>query len=85
LNIDCSKLTKGAVIGLAFLYGVKKYTAKEDVLADKDKHFSINFSAQKYGFLLKGAKKLNKPIPTPGQLGSLMYTTQRLSIAKDYG
>jgi hypothetical protein len=69
LNIDCSKLTKGAVIGLAFLYGVKKYTAKEDVLADKDKHFSINFSAPKYGFLLKDARKLNKPIPMPGQLG----------------
>jgi hypothetical protein len=43
LNIDCSKLTMGAVIGLAFLYGVKKYTAKEDVLADKD-------PAPKYGF-----------------------------------
>jgi hypothetical protein len=43
----------GAVIGLAFLYGVKKYTAKEDVLADKD-------PAPKYGFLLKDARKLNK-------------------------
>jgi hypothetical protein len=53
LNIDCSKLTMGAVIGLAFLYGVKKYTAKEDVLADKD-------PAPKYGFLLKDARKLNK-------------------------
>lgn len=69
LNIDCSKLTKGAVMGLAFLYDVKKYTSKEDFLADKDKHFSINFSAPKYGFLLKGAKKLNKPIPMLGQLG----------------
>jgi hypothetical protein len=38
-------------------------------LADKDRHFSINFSAPKYGFLLRGAKRLNKPIPVLGQLG----------------
>lgn len=69
LNIDCSKLTRGAVLGLAFLYGVKKYPGNEDFLADKDRHFSINFSAPKYGFLLRGAKKLNKPIPVLGQLG----------------
>jgi hypothetical protein len=69
LNIDSSKLTRGTVLGLAFLYGVKKYPGKEDFLADKDKHFSINFSAPKYGFLLRGAKKLNKPIPVLGQLG----------------
>ena len=35
LNIDCSRLTKGAVIGVACLYDVKKYTNKEDFLADK--------------------------------------------------
>jgi hypothetical protein len=69
LNIDCSKLTRGAVLGLAFLFGVKKYPGNEDFLADKDRHFSINFSAPKYGFLLRGAKKLNKPIPVLGQLG----------------
>lgn len=69
LNIDCSKLTKGAVMGLAVLYDVKKYTSKEDFLADKDKHFSINFSAPKCGFLIKGAKRLNKQIPMLGRLG----------------
>jgi len=35
LNIDCSRLTKGAIIGVACLYDVKKYTNKEDFLADK--------------------------------------------------
>ena len=69
LNIDCNKLTRGAVIGLAFLYDVKKYSAKQDFVADKDKHFSSSFSETKYGFLLKDAKKLNKPIPLAGKLG----------------
>ena len=69
LNIDCSKLIKGAVIGLAFLFDVKKYTSEEDFLADKEQHFSIKFSKPKYGFLLKNGKKLNKPISMPGQLG----------------
>jgi hypothetical protein len=44
LNIDCSRLTKGAVIGVACLYDVKKYTNKEDFLADKVAHLSDNFS-----------------------------------------
>jgi hypothetical protein len=33
LDIDCSKLAKGAIIGIACLYDVKKYTSKEDFLA----------------------------------------------------
>jgi hypothetical protein len=53
LNIDCSRLTKGAVIGVACLYDVKKYNNKEDFLAA---HLSDNFSNPKYGFLLKDAK-----------------------------
>lgn len=65
LNIDCSKAIKGAAIGLAFLYDVKKYTNNEDFLADKEKHFGVRFSKPKYGFLLKCAKKLNKS----GRLG----------------
>lgn len=56
MNIDCSRLTKGAVIGVACLYDVKKYTNKEDFLADKVAHLSNKFSNPKYGFLLKDAK-----------------------------
>jgi hypothetical protein len=33
LDIDCSKLTMGALIGVAFLYGVKKYTNMKNMLA----------------------------------------------------
>jgi len=69
LNIDCSKAIKGAAIGIAFLYDVKKYTNSEDFLADKEKHFGVRFSKPKYGFLLKGAKKLNKSVPMIGRLG----------------
>jgi hypothetical protein len=69
MNIDCSKLTKGAVIGLAFLYDVKRYATKQDFVADKDKHFSSSFSEPKYGFLLRDAMKINKPIPVAGHLG----------------
>jgi ASCH domain len=68
LDIDCSKLTTGALIGIAFLYDVKKYTNRKTFLADKNKHFSINFTTPKYGFL-KDAKDLNEPIPMAGQLG----------------
>ena len=82
LNIDCNKLTRGAVIGLAFLYDVKKCSTKQDFIADKDKHFSSSFSETKYGFLLKDAKKLNKPIPLPGKLGQqILILNKRISLA----
>ena len=80
LNIDCSRLTKGAVIGVAYLYDVKKYTNKEDFLADKVAHLSDNFSNPKYGFLLKDAKKLNKPIPLIGRLGFFNMHTFGLGV-----
>ena len=34
LNIDCSKLANGSIIGVACLYAVKKYTSKKSFLAD---------------------------------------------------
>ena len=69
LNIDCSKLTRGMVVGLVFLCDVKRYATKQDFVADKDRHFSSSFSEPKYGFLLKDAKKLSKPILVAGHLG----------------
>ena len=73
LNVDCSKLAKGAIIVIAYLYDVKRYTSKEDFLADKAFHLSDNFSIPKYGFLLKDAKKLNEPIPVLGRLGFFVH------------
>jgi hypothetical protein len=69
LNIDCSNLIKGAVIGIAYLYEIKKYTSKEGFLADQADHLSDNFSNAKYGFLLKDAKKVSEPILLLGRLG----------------
>ena len=64
-------------IGLACLYDVKKYTNNEDFLADKEKHFGVMFSKPKYGFLPKGAKKLNKSVPMIGRLG-FFYVYQEI-------
>ena len=84
LNIDCRKLTKGAIIGLAFLSDVKKYTSEQDFVADKNKHFSLNFSKPKYGFLLENPKKLNKPISIPGQLGFFEIKSNSLAILSEF-
>ena len=35
------KLTIGAIIGSAFLYGFKEYNNQEEFNKDKQKHFSI--------------------------------------------
>ena len=41
LDIDIDKLTKGAIIGYAFLYHVKEYKNQDEFNKDKQKHFSI--------------------------------------------
>jgi hypothetical protein len=35
------------------MYDVKKYTNEQRFIADKNKHFRVNFSEPKYGILLK--------------------------------
>jgi hypothetical protein len=42
LDIDIDKITKGTIIGSAFLYNVKKYKNQEEFNKDKQKHFSSN-------------------------------------------
>jgi hypothetical protein len=69
LNIDCHRLTTGALVGRAFLYDVKKYRNRQEFLADQSKHLNDNFSQPKYGFFLKDARILDKPIPLLGKLG----------------
>jgi ASCH domain-containing protein len=69
LNIDCRRLTTGALVGSAFLYDAKKYSNKGEYVADQSKHLNDNFSQPKYGFFLKDARKLDKPIPLVGKLG----------------
>jgi predicted transcriptional regulator len=72
LDIDIDKITKGAIIGSAFLYNVKKYKNQEEFNKDKQKHFSLiskYFDGYKYGFLVKDARMFKKSIPYSGKLG----------------
>ncbi len=71
LDIDIDKLTKGAIIGSAFLYDVKEYENQEEFNKDKQKHFSIiskYFDGYKYGFLVKDAIMFKLSIPYSGKL-----------------
>jgi predicted transcriptional regulator len=71
LNINDNELTKGTIIGSAFLYDVKQYNNKQEFNKDRDKHLSIvskYFEGYKYCFLIRNAKVLKKPIPCPGKL-----------------
>ena len=72
LDIDIDKLAKGAIIGSAILYDVKKYKNQEEFNKDKQKHFSIiskYFDGYTYGFLVKDARIFKISIPYLGKLG----------------
>ena len=69
-GIDPNSLTRGAVIGKAVLYDVKNYKNRIAFLADKREHLApVQYADHKYGFLIKNAKKFDKPIYLAGQLG----------------
>ncbi len=72
LDIDIDKLTKGTIIGSAFLYDVKEYQNQQEFNKDKQKHFSIiskYFDGYKYSFLVKDARMFKTSIPYSGKLG----------------
>jgi hypothetical protein len=52
LNIDFTKLSKGAIIGTAALYDVKEYKSKTEFVKDKNKHYAdiSKFGSYKFGF-----------------------------------
>jgi ASCH domain-containing protein len=66
-NIDPYTLTRGAIVGKAYLYDVKEYKTPEEFDADKEKHLA-DVSYGKYGFLIKNPVRFEKPIPMKGQL-----------------
>jgi predicted transcriptional regulator len=71
LDIDIDTITKGAIIGSAFLYDVKEYKNQEEFNKDKQIHFSIlskYFDGDKYGFLVKDARMFKESIPYSGEL-----------------
>lgn len=70
LKIDHASLPRGAIVGKAEIYDVKTYTTKKEWLSDRKYHFAdCEFSGNKYGFLLKKAKRFAIPIPYKGTLG----------------
>jgi hypothetical protein len=56
LNIDHTKLSKGAIIGTAELYYVKEYKSNAEFVKDKNKHYTdIKKFGSKYGFMVRNA------------------------------
>ena len=65
-----NKLVRGAIVGKATIYDVKKYNSIKELHQDKKFHFaSQNLENKKFGFMLKNAKQFRVPIPCKGKLG----------------
>jgi predicted transcriptional regulator len=70
LGIDHSLLPSGVIVGKATIYEVKVYQNKKEWQSDQKYHLAdYDFSASKYGFMLRGAKEFKVPIPHKGMLG----------------
>ena len=70
LAMDQNKLICGAILGSAILYDVKQYRNKTELEMDKNKHLADikKFGFCKYGFMIKGAHRLSRPVPHSGML-----------------
>lgn len=70
LKINPKNLIRGAIIGKAEIYDVKKYRTKSELKMDSKKHLaSKKFQDSKFGFLIKNARPFRVPIPCKGKLG----------------
>ena len=70
LKIDPDSLIIGSIVGKATLYDVKFYENRNLFLKDRNKHLArTEYSDNKYGFLIKNARKFKKPIVISGKLG----------------
>jgi hypothetical protein len=70
LNIDYTKLSKGAIIGTAILYDVKGYKSEAEFVKDKNKHYADikKFGSYRFGFMVRDAHRFTTPMPYPGRL-----------------
>lgn len=69
-GLNFKTLEKGAIIGKATLYDVKKYPNNFEYELDYKKHLSLKkIDKIAYGFLIKNATKFNRVIPYQGKLG----------------
>lgn len=83
LGINPKNLVKGAIVGKAEIYDVKKYVSKSGIIKDSKKHLASKlFQNNKYGFLLKNAKPFRIPIPAKGQLGFFEVKMEQKKIKK---
>lgn len=82
-KINSKDLIKGAIIGKAEIYDVKKYSSKSELVKDSKKHLaSKSFQNNKYGFLIKNAKPFRIPIPAKGKLGFYDVRIEQKKIKK---
>ncbi len=83
LGINPKNLVKGAIIGKAEIYDVKKYNSKSELIKDSKKHLaSKSFQNNKYCFLIKNAKPFRIPIPAKGKLGFFEVKLEQKKIKK---
>jgi predicted transcriptional regulator len=83
LKINPKNLVKGAIVGKAEIYDVKKYTSKSEIIKDSKKHLASKSSQiNKYGFLIKNAKSFRMPIPAKGKLGFFDVNLEQKKIKK---
>lgn len=69
-NIDPGSLARGAIIGKATVYCVKKYRNKKEFEADRKRHLApVKYADHKYAFMLKNPVKFPEPIFMKGKLG----------------
>jgi hypothetical protein len=71
-EIDIDRISKGAVIGKAVIYDVKKYLNNNEFALDKNRHLSLKKlvnNKNMYGFLIKDAIKFDEPVPCLGKMG----------------
>ena len=71
LDIDQQPLTKGGIIGKAYLSDVKYYGTKREFQSDKIRHFaptSFYDKGFRYGFLIRNSKQFTYPLPLAGKL-----------------
>ncbi|MBA3978447.1 MAG: ASCH domain-containing protein [Nitrosopumilus sp.] len=71
-EIDMDNITKGAIIGKAVIYNVKRYPNNNEFVLDKNKHLSLKKLANNknmYGFLIKDAVKFDNAVPCLGKMG----------------
>ncbi|MFB5603936.1 MAG: ASCH domain-containing protein [Candidatus Nitrosomaritimum aestuariumsis] len=86
---DCKRLklnkkfVRGAIVGKATIYDVKKYDSVKELQKDKKYHFSSqDLGNKKFGFMLKNAKQFRIPIPCKGRLGFFDVELPKITIKK---